>query len=118
MPLATILTRSSSGRGSVSSTRSMLKSPKRSRATAAVICMLRQSARLLRERILQVTVLVFRRVDDHLLVPGQELIEATSLNILKLHDNGARLRPFPQLVESDRSDNRTEFVVMDVVRKL
>src|SRR6266540_3748177 len=39
MPLATIRTRSSSGRGSVSSTCSMLNWPNRSRATAAVICM-------------------------------------------------------------------------------
>jgi hypothetical protein len=39
MPLATILTRASSGRGSARSSRSMVKAPDFSRTTAAVICM-------------------------------------------------------------------------------
>src|SRR5262249_40610900 len=116
MPLAMILTKSSSARGSVSSTCSTVKSPKRSRATAAVICI--AISRLLRKGRLQFAVLVLRRVDDHLLVAGQVLIEAAALNVLKLHDNGACLCPFAKLVEPDRSDNGAKFVVVDVLRKL
>src|SRR5438128_2199200 len=49
---------------------------------------------------------------------GQVLVEAVALNILKLNENGARLRPFPKLVESDRSDNGAEFIVVNVIGKL
>src|SRR5262245_44038370 len=116
MPLAMIFTKSSSARVPVSSTCSTVKSPKRSRPPAAVIWIAISRSHC--KGRLQFAALVGLRVDDHLLVAGQVLIEAAALNVLKLHDNGACLGPFAKLVEPDRSDNGAKFVVVDVLRKL
>src|SRR5215204_1954533 len=115
MPLATILTRSSSGRGSASSSSSIVKAPNFSRATAAVISMVTAS---LRERVFQLPVPVLRRVHDHLLPPGHELLHAAALHILELHHDRARGRPFAELVESDLADDRIERRLVDVLGEL
>src|SRR6516165_9219162 len=111
MPLATILTSNSSGRGSVSSIFSTLNGPNLSRATAAVICMRRFS---LREWLVQLAVRVLGRIDDHLLVARHVLIETVTFDVLKLHHDDARIRPFTKLVELDVADNRTERVGMNI----
>src|ERR1700724_2505923 len=43
---------------------------------------------LLCEWIFQLSVLVLGRMDDHLLVPGQILIESAALYVLELHHDG------------------------------
>src|SRR5262245_13172728 len=126
MPLATTLTSNSSGRGSVSSTCSILNGPKFSRATAAVIRMndpLGERARAVRrasfcERLLQLAILVLRRIDDHLLVPGHVLVEPGGLDVLELHHDGARLCPLAQLVEPDLADNGVEGIGVDIAGEL
>src|SRR6516225_11776314 len=114
MPLATILTSSSSGRGSQRSSRSMPNDPNRSRATAAVICM----EALPCERIFQIAILVRGRVDDHLLVAAHELLQAAALNVLELHHDGSRGRPFAELIELDLPDDGAKRGVVDVPGKL
>src|SRR6478609_2354830 len=111
MPLATICTSNSSGRGSVSSIVSTLNGPNFSRATAAVICMKRFS---LREWLVQLAVRIFGRIDDHLLVPGHILVKPVSGDVLKLHLNDTRIGPFTELVEFDLTDNRVERVGVDI----
>src|SRR5437764_9789313 len=115
MPQATICTKSSSGRGSVSSTCSMLNGANLSRATAAVICI---RAILLCEGLLEIAVLVLGRIDDHLLVPAQVLLDTAALHVLKLDHEYARLRPLAELVEPDLADDGVERVRMDVGREL
>src|SRR5947208_15299712 len=112
MPLATILTRSSSGRGSVRSTCSTEKAPNLSRATAAVTCinrnsfcnrrraskaLYRASEDLLRERLLLLTVLVFRRLDDDLLVTCHVILAFRALYVLNLHHAGSRSGGFTRI---------------------
>src|ERR1700736_1088016 len=129
MPLATMRTRSSSGRGSASSSVSIVNGPKRSRATAAVICM---AAHLLAHiligepastspgyalfpvRMLQLAVPVLRRIDDHLLVPGLELIESRPLHVLELQHDRTSDRPFAQVVELELADDGLERRLVDV----
>src|ERR1700732_3095346 len=108
------LTRSSSGRGSLSSSCSMLKGPKFLCATAAVICI----ADLFPERIFELAVPVFRRIYDHLLVAGQILLEAAALHVLELPHDRTRLRPLAERIEPDLPDNGVEGAVMDVLGKL
>src|SRR5215831_939679 len=111
MPLATILTSNSSGRGSVSSIFSTLNGPNLSRATAAVICMRRFS---LREWLIQLAISVLGRIDDHLLVPGHVLVKPISGDALKLHHDDTCIRPFAELVEFDLADNRIERIGVDI----
>src|SRR5262249_13603654 len=135
MPLATILTSASSGRGSVSSSLSIVKAPNFSRTTAAVISMTTISGcavkkgecptraiathhSLVCERSLQLAVLVLGRIEDDLLVTGHVLIEPAALNVLELHEQHACRRPFAEFVESDFADDRVERVVVDVACEL
>src|SRR5262249_12676037 len=140
--LATILTSASSGRGSVSSSLSIVKAPNFSRTTAAVISMTaisgwsvangreptargqvfnaryRAHHSLVCERSLQFAVFVLGRIEDDLLVTGHVLIEPAALNVLELHEQHACRRPFAEFVESDFADDRVERVVVDVACEL
>src|SRR5262249_62082215 len=131
MPLATILTSASSGRGSVSSSLSIVKAPNFSRTTAAVISMTAISGwsveegegstraiathySLVCERSLQLAVLVLGRMEDDVRVTGHVLMEPAALNVLELHEQHACRRPFPEFVESDFADERVYRVRVDV----
>src|SRR5436190_1696959 len=98
MPLAATRTSTSSGRGSVSSSVSMTNGPDLSRTTAAVICIART---LFVERLFQLAVLVLWRIEDHLAMAGQILLEPVALHILELHQQHARGLPLAELVEVD-----------------
>src|SRR5947209_16396237 len=100
----------------------MTNGPQRSRTTAAVIrmseafaCHHAGPAGSFRERKLQLSVLVFRRIDDHLLVPGQVLVEPASLHVLELYHDDARGSPFAQCIETEFSHDRVELVLVDVI---
>src|SRR5579883_2786659 len=117
MPLATMRTRSSSRRGSARSSVSIVNWPKRSRATAAVICMSRPPSAcvtLLRVRILQLAVLILGRINDHLAVPGLVLVEARALHVLELNHDRPRHGPFAELVEPDLAHDGLEHILVNV----
>ena len=80
--------------------------PESFRATAAVICM----QTLFREWIFQLAILVRGRMDDHLLVAGEILVEAAALYVLELDHDRSRIRPLAELVQPDLPDDGVERV--------
>src|ERR1700675_176829 len=70
--------------------------------------------KLFRERLLQIAVFVFRRIEDHLFSAGSILIETAALHVLKLDHQEPRLGPFAFLVKADFSDDGVESVVVNI----
>jgi hypothetical protein len=72
----------------------------------------------LRERMLQLTVFIFRRIEDHGLSRCSILIEAIPIDILVLNHEKSRLRPLALCVEADFPNNGVKFTFVNVVSKL
>src|SRR5947209_18860803 len=111
MPVAATRTRTSSGRGSPSSSVSRSNGADRSRTTAAVICI---AVCLFVERLLQLPVFVLWRVEDQLTVTGHILLEPVAFHVLELDQQEARRLPIAQLVEADLADDGGERAPVDV----